>query len=74
MKNEAPTSSEARASVDNGAPMTKTAEETSLPTIARDSGDGEPAELSVLLATVERQVAQTMERDKVLDAGGLGGA
>jgi len=63
MKNEAPTSSEARASVDNEATMTKTAEETSLPISARESGAGEPAERSILLATVERQ-----------DAGGLGGA
>ena len=69
MKNEAPLQSEARSSVDNGASMMKTAEETSLPEIARDSGAGEPAELSVLLSTVARQVAQTMERDKVLDTG-----
>jgi len=40
-----------------------------MPAIARDGGAGEPAELSVLLATVETQVSQTVERDKVLDAG-----
>jgi len=36
---------------------------------ARDCGAGEPAAFSVLLATVETQVAQSVERDKVLDAG-----
>ena len=58
MKDEVSKSLEARASVDNGAPA-----------IARDSGAGEPAELAVLVAKVGRQVAQSVERDKVLDAG-----
>ena len=50
-----------------------------MPTTARDSGAGEPeapdcgarepVSLSVLLATVESQVAQSVERDTVLDAG-----
>ena len=36
---------------------------------ARDCGAGEPTAFTVLLATVETQVAQSVERDKVLDAG-----
>ena len=39
------------------------------PAVARDNGAGEPAALSVLLATLETQVPQSVERDKVLDAG-----
>ena len=39
------------------------------PAVARDSGAGEPTELSVLLATLETQVPESVDRDKVLDAG-----